>query len=132
MGVLGGVRRGEAQRGGDGGGGRSCHSCWPSAKPGWAKAPGSWLLTLLLALAGPRRTSELVKTRPGAPKVLARCTLVPNAKRQEMQRKSASRSPMPATQKGRPCRTRRGSQGDGRGGAGAGGCGRPAAARRGC
>ena len=48
-------------------------------------------------------TSELVYTRPRAPRLVGRATLVPKAKRQEMQRNSASRSPMPATQKGRPC-----------------------------
>lgn len=51
-----------------------------------------------------KHTSELVKTRPGAPSVVGRATFVPKAKRQEMQRNRASRSPIPATQKGMPCR----------------------------
>ena len=49
------------------------------------------------------RTSMVVNTRPGAPSRSGLSTLVPKQYLHEMQRKSARRSPTPATQKGKPC-----------------------------
>ena len=45
----------------------------------------------------------VVNTRPGAPSRSGLSTLVPKQYLHEMQRKSARRSPTPATQKGKPC-----------------------------
>lgn len=50
-------------------------------------------------------TSPVVKTLPGAPNLSGYRTSVPKLYLHEMQRNNASRSPTPATQKGRPCKT---------------------------
>ena len=70
----------------------SCHPAASNHTPAAAAQP-----------AATHPTSELVYTRPGAPRLVGRATSVPKAKRHEMQRNNARRSPMPATQKGRPC-----------------------------
>lgn len=44
-----------------------------------------------------------VNTRPGAPSIAGSLTSVPKQYRQLMHRNNASKSPTPATQKGRPC-----------------------------
>ncbi len=48
-------------------------------------------------------TSVVANTRPGAPSMAGSRKFVPKQYRQLMHRNSASRSPVPATQKGSPC-----------------------------
>lgn len=48
-------------------------------------------------------TSCVVNTLPGAPRSSGLVASVPKQYRHDMHRNNASRSPMPATQKGKPC-----------------------------